>query len=429
MSTDALILDERSPSATLRAGIARLRLRLRLLLFLRLAASGVAAIAGVGAAATLALRLFGVDVYPWVPEIAIGAAVVVAAIYAAAWRLPDALVAGSADRRLDLRDRLGTAVRMLLREAASGMAQAAVIDAAATARGIRPAQVYPLRAYRSTKWMPGCLVALALAQALNIPPLLLSRQQQVERQELRRQAAALQPIAQKLLEQSRKSGDPGAEKLARRLQKLAGQFKRGAIGKKQALLSLAEMQKQMEKLQTPVAMPQTAARVAESLQRENRDKLAAEAQRLAQQAANAGNRDAQRKFEDLAAKAQQTKDPAEARQLRGEIARQAQALGQSPELPSSLAADLASALSSRQLEQAREQLSQTKDALNSHMSEAERQQLARDLQEMAQGLQDSDLKDVAQQLAQAAEGLSKSDMQAAQRALDQAAKDTRGKGG
>ena len=111
------------------------------------------------------------------------------ALLAWGWPLPDALVAGSTDRRLSLRDRLLTALHLTRNPAQTGMEQAVVTDALAHIARVKPREAFPLRANRATKVAGLCLVLMLAAQFAPIPAWLLPPQERDDRAALRREAA------------------------------------------------------------------------------------------------------------------------------------------------------------------------------------------------------------------------------------------------
>ncbi|MCK4323928.1 MAG: hypothetical protein KAW89_05310, partial [Armatimonadetes bacterium] len=204
----------------LHRGLGRARRRVRLLLAVRLATLGIAVLAGAAAVVVLLLKLGDIWYLILLPEVALAAVVVGALVAALVWALPNRTMAASVDRRLGLRDRLGTAVQLTATPRPSGMEEAMISDALHHLRRVRTEEAYPLRVYRSTKVAGLSLVALLAVQVLPIPPLFVSTQQREDKALLRKQAAKIEPVAKKLREAAKKAGDAEAQKVAQKLEKL-----------------------------------------------------------------------------------------------------------------------------------------------------------------------------------------------------------------
>lgn len=406
MASDASAAVHLSEAATeLQRGLSRARLRVRLLLTLRLATLGGAMVAGVAAVAVLLLRLGDIWYPVLLPEttlFVVGAGALVAALL---WPLSDQTIAASVDRRLRLGDRLGTAVQLAAVPQQSGMEHAMVSDALHHLRRVRRSDAYPLRVYRSTKVMGLCLGALLAVQMLPIPPLLVSPQDREDQALLRKQAAKIELVAKQLRQEAKKAGDAQAQKVARRLEKLAQQLRRGKLDKKQALLSFKEMEKQLEAVKKNVAPPalKTAGQAAEEFKKAGRERLASRAQQLAKQAAQQGKRELANKLENLAERTKQAEQARELKRLGNELKQHAATLGVDLQLPVDLAAMLAEALAGEDWEAALEKLGELGESLENparELSEEELQKLAEQLDELAKILKDTDLEELAECLGE-----------------------------
>lgn len=389
-------------------------------------------VAGAAAAAVLLARLWGAWYPLLLPEILLGVAVMAAVAAALLWPLPDHAMATSADKRLSLRDRLATAVDLTLLPQASGMQQAMVNDALDHLQRLRPADAYPFRAYRSTRLLGLCLLVLLAAQLLPIPPLLLSPQQRQDKALLRKEAAEIEPLAKKLREEAQKTENAEALQLARKLRKLAQQLKRGKLDKKAALLSLKDMEKELEKLESRLAPPvrKTAQEAAEDLIKAERNRLAAQAQQLAKQAARQGDREMQKTLNELARKAKQAKQSTELQKLSDQLKQQAAKAGMQYRLPTNLPAALSQALSGQNWEGALanlDDLAEALEKLDGELSEEELQELAEQLDELAEALKDTDLAELSECLGEACECLQAGQCKKAGKCLAKGAKACKGK--
>jgi polyhydroxyalkanoate synthesis regulator phasin len=329
-----------------------------------------------------------------------------------AWRLPDRLLAGAADRRLALRDRLSTALFLTGKPDPSGLEQAQVHDGLLRLAALHPREVFPLRAYRCARLSAGGLLALLAVQILPIPPLLLSAQAQQDRAVVRLQGAQLEPVAQRLEQHARRSGDASTRELAQRLHKLSQDMQRGKLDRKQALLALREMDKTLQG-NAPQPTPQLAQQAAEALQRSAQSALAKQAQQLAAQASKKGDAAAQKRLQDLAKQAQQASTPEQAQKVAEQLQREAKALGATaPGL--GLSAALAQGADTGDWSAAADQLAQLQDALQSgKLSPEEAKQLAEQLAQAAQALSAAQQKELAQSLSQACQCLQQGDQKGA----------------
>ncbi|HUU53546.1 MAG TPA: hypothetical protein VMY87_01395 [Armatimonadota bacterium] len=394
----------------LRRGLRALRLWVRLLVWVRVAVGSVAIVSAGAAAGVLLFRLHDLWYPFWGPEAALGVVVLAAAVVALVWPLSDTVVAASADRRMGLRDRVGSAVEFVREKSPSGMEQAAILDALHHLGLLRPREAFPVRAPRGGKTAGFCLAALLLVQMAPIPALLLSPEQREERAELRQQAAKIEPLTRELEEAAIDSDDEEAEAIVRELRKFAQQLRRGQLDKKQALLSLSELEKQLEKLDERLAQPRskTAAEAAEKLARAARESVAAKAMELARQAAQQGDEKAARELERMAEQARTSQDAGALGELAKKLDQQASKLGASLGLPSEVMAALAESLGGGDLglsEVALNALGASSQEWASSLSREELEALAEELKELSKLLEGTDLSELSKLLAEASECL------------------------
>lgn len=395
----------------LQLGLGPFRRRARLLLFCRLATLGAAVVCAAGALGVVWWKLNGVYYPLWLPEAALAVVAAGAFVAGVAWALPDLSIAASVDRRLGLRDRLGTAFHLTRQDwPKTGMDQAMVQDALGHMKRLRPQDAYPLRAGRAVKVMSLCLGALLLAQALPIPPLLLSEQERQEKALLRREAEKIEPVRKKLEQAAKNKDDAEAKKLARKLKKLEKDMRLGRIHKKEALLSLKRMDQELETLEkkAPAAPAKTAQRAAEQLRKAGRERIASRAEKLAMKASEQGDTDAERKLKDLAKQAKKAKDASALQRTAKQVERRAGELGEGRRIPNSLAADFSAALEQGDMETAVDIAAAVADALQTpgeELTQEELDELAEQLEEMADAMEGTDLEELAEAMKKAAEQL------------------------
>jgi len=422
VTTDASAISPEAAPRLLRRGLRGLRRRVRLLLALRFAAVGVAIVAGAAALVVLFFRLNGTWYPPLLPEAALGIVLLAAFLTGLVWPLPDAALAVSADRRLGLRDRIGSAVHFARAGLPSAMHRAEVADALRHLDRARSADGFPLRAGRAAKVAGLCLAVLFAVQLLPIPPLFLSPRVRQERSLLRKEAALIQPLAEKLEQAARESEDEEAEQVAQRLQKLAQQLDRGQLDKKQALLKLDQLDKDLERVEQRVSAmpPKTAADAAEELQSAARETTSAKAMELAQQAEKAGNQKLAEELKRLAEEAVHAQDAAELQDLAERLGDYAAQLDTPLRLPTDLLASLAQAFSGAEFELSEEALKELAEMAAEwpkELTQEELDALANELEALAKMLEDTEMADVAELLKEAAECLRAGDIEGAAKAL------------
>ena len=395
---------------SLRRGLRRLRWRARLLISVQLATGGIAIAAATAALAVVLLRLSGAWYSPLLPAACLGAVVIAAGAAGLAWPLSDQRVAVSADRRLGLRDRLGTAVSLARAPEPQGMGLAALADAVHHLDRVRPAQAYPIRVHRGTKAAGLCLAALALAQTLPIPALFVSPREREERAVLRQEAAKIEPLAREMKRAAEEANDREAERAARRLQELAQKLHRGQLDKKQALLSLDEIAEEVQKLDQRLAAAhaKTAEEAAGELQAAAQEDLASKATELAREAEKAGDVPAAEQMRRLAEQARRSRDASELMRLADTLEQRAREMGAPPAIPTDLTASLSAALSNADIslsEEALKKLAEAATDWKGSLSPEDMERLARDLEQLAKALEGTDLSELAKALREAAKCL------------------------
>lgn len=386
----------------LRRGLRRLRRRVRVLLAARLTCVALAAVAGIAVPAVVFLKLRGLWFPPLLPELVLAAAMVVGCVAALVWPLPDGLIAASADRRLGLRDRLGTALQLVRDPEQTGMEQAVVWDALGHVHVAQPGEAFPFRVTRAMKVAGALLLLLGTAQLLPIPALLLSPRGKEDRALLRREAARIEPVAKQLEEEAKRAGDVEAKQLAKKLQLMAKEFQRGQLDRKKALLKLEEADRQLEKAAQRLAPPppKTAAQAADEMNRAAQRSLAAKAENLAAQAARSGDKQAEEKLRKLAEQARKTQDPAALKKLAQELAKRQAKSGAGRGLPVDFLPQFSMALSDQDWDKLSE-LMESLDDLPEDLSPEESARLEKDLRALAKALEKTDLSELSKCLGEA----------------------------
>jgi hypothetical protein len=239
---------------------------------------------------------------------------------------------------------------------------------------------------------------------------------------LRREAAAIEPLAEKLEQAARESEDEEAEQVAKRLQMLAQQLDRGQLDKKQALLELEKLDKDLERVEQRVSAmpPKTAADAAQDLQSAARESTSAKAMELAREAEKAGNRKLAEELKRLAKEAVHAQDASELQDLAERLGDYAAQLDTPFRLPTDLMASLAQAFSGVEFELSEEALEELADMAAEwpkELTQEELDALASELEALAKLLEDTEMAEVAELLKEAAECLKAGDIEGAAKAL------------
>lgn len=320
-------------------GLRPVRRRVRLVMGARWGLTTLTAAASAVLLATLFLRLAGIWYDPLWPILAL-TVTVFGVIAGVLWyRLDDDLLARSLDRRLVLKDRLTSALAMLAWPERSGMRQAVIADGAEHLASLTAADAYPFPPLQRWRTLGLALLVCTAAQVLPIAPLFLSSKQRQERDELRTHAEQIKPVVREFRQRAQQSGDPEARQTAKRLRQLQQDLLRGTLNKKRALLSLSEMQKDLQKLAEREQMtPEAARKAAAEMSKQAAGQLGAQAAQLAVQAQRQNKPELAKQLQKLAQQAQNSTSPKALRAAQGQLKSAAQSLGM--DLPAGLEASL-----------------------------------------------------------------------------------------
>jgi hypothetical protein len=344
--------------AVLRDKVDELRWRIRLLVTQRWVFRALFAASLVCVALAAAAKLHWIAIGPeWLLGVLLAGALIGIGIgLTRRVTLMDA--AQLADRRLNLRERLSSGVDFITRGESDEMVAAQIADAAEHCTRLRPAQVFPHRFPREARWFAGGIVALLAVIYVPELPIFQSPQKRAEQVAMKREGDRLEALAK---DATKRKGGRNADVERRVLQQMARlgkDMKRGQVSKKQAMLKMDRLTKDVKQQQQQLALansPKPLDRAAEQM------KQSADAMK------KQGDRDS------------------------------AKALG-----------EMAKSLEKKDLEAAAQQLKQLAEKLQSgKMSEAEAKAAAEMLSKMAAAMKGTDLDQAAKQLEQAAEPLKK----------------------
>jgi hypothetical protein len=236
--------------------LARARRRVRLLLLLRHGATGV--LAGVLVSGVLLLLLrTGALSEEALPLESLVLPPLLGLLAGAAWTLTRRLsridVARLIEQRLDLKERLSTAVT-LLPDAREPLALRQIADAEAhAARGLDLRKALPLgMSPRAWAALAGLLV-LALAWLLPTLPIFQSPRERAERAAVRREGERIVRIAKELEQRAAAKRLDQTRRAANQLHALGRQMQRGRLDKQKALIKVAKLTEQIKRSQQALA--------------------------------------------------------------------------------------------------------------------------------------------------------------------------------
>lgn len=262
--------------AVLRERVGQLRRRVQLLVMARWV------FAALVVASVLCSLLVISDRLEWIsapPEYLAGLLLVSAFIGAAVGltrpvSLMDA--AQLADRRLGLKERLSSGIDFIQRGADDPMTAAQLADAAGHCSGLRPREVFPFRLPREAKFLAG---SLALFLALLFLPewsVFQSPRVRAEKQAIKQQGAQIEKLAKEYQKHSPQKNSQITKRIAANMRALGKEMQRGRISKKQAMLRMGRLTKQMRDAQRQLAianMPRSLDQAAQDLKKQSEASL------------------------------------------------------------------------------------------------------------------------------------------------------------
>ena len=382
-------------AAVLQGAVGRLQARIRLLVAQQWMCLGLAAAAMVGLLLVAVTRFrWWTDAVDYAGFVLLGGAVLGALL---GWtrKITPLVAAQVADERAGLKERLSTAIELTRSGTHSEMAVEQLRDAAHHAAGLRISAVLPWRVPSQWRWAAAGCVVLAAALFLPDLPLFQSAQTRLEREAMKAQGARLHEVAKvvekKAAEQKKKGEDKNSailHRIARNMRQLGRDMDRGRVARKNALLQMNDLQKDLKQEQqkpgagpSPKSMEQVVrdlqAKAQQAGQRGNPEGSKA----LAQMADAMQNKDfeaAKKQLEELAKKIQSG-------QMTGEdAARAADALKQMSEATAGSGLDPASKdmkEAAKKLAEAAKVAQQFQQQLQQAKSDAERQQVQQAMQQ------------------------------------------------
>lgn len=379
--------------------IKRLRRRVRLLLIERYGLYG----ASVGAVITAVIVLLSshyddlINPILWAGTVTLSA--MIGCAYGLLKRLNDLSVAIAADKRIGLKERLSTAVAFRDSSADQEMMQALIADASGHISALRSSDVFRHRFNKPH--FAFCAAVLLLAGAIIIPQLSVfqsaNRRQEVA--VMKTQGARIVQLAKNM----KKHVTPEREelkKLANRLEKLGTKVQTGRMAKKQAMLKVQRLSKEIEKEQDRLAKENSRVKSMQQAQADMRKANEQLAQKMGEQMPT------NKRLADLARK-QGPLTPAERAELENEINKYTDPNSKIP-IPAELGEALAKLAENKDYQNAMQQMQKLAQKLNTgNISKMDRMMLKYQMDQLAKALKNTDLDKLTKQMAKNAEMLAK----------------------
>ncbi len=322
----------------LRAHVGQLRRRVRLLVTARWV------LAALGVASLLCCLLVVMDRLEWfaAPPEYLAGVLAVGALFGAAvgWTRRVSLMdaAQLADRRLGLQERLSSGIDFLEHGAGDPMTAAQLVDAAERSQKLRPQEVFPFRAPREAKFLAVSLVVLA--GLIFVPELSVFQSPRVraDKAAMKQEGEKIEKLAKDYRKREAHPNSDIAKRIAANMQALGKEMRRGRVSKKQAMLRMSRLSKEMRDAQrqvatanTPRSLDQAAQDLKKAADRAQRQGSSPEsAKMMADMARALGNKDydaAARTLQQLAKKLESGEmKPEEAKAAANALAKMAAAM-------------------------------------------------------------------------------------------------------
>lgn len=330
---------------------------------------------------------------PLALAILIGLAVLTGVILAFMRPLQALDVAKLTERRTDLKERLSSAVEFRSQGIDPGAPfyGEQMSDANRHAGSINLKQAFPIK----LGWeLPvGALCALAVFLAFYLPtlPRFWTKEKIAEMAEVKRTGIAIEKVAKEAEKAANEQKLDETKKAALEAKKLAESMQKGKVNKKEALVKLANLTKQMEEKQQQMAQ----APAKKSLDEAHKDFQKA-LDKLAKEKEDEAKKAAETKTAMQNAPKRDVKNPGQPMEQKPE----SNAMKQAHEALQQMADALANQ-DQQQMQQAMEKMAQ--QIQKGEMSKEEMQQMQQALQQLAQSLQDTNQQEAAQQMQQLAQ--------------------------
>lgn len=391
--------------------IRRLRKRVRLLLIERYGLFG----GGAGAAVASCMVILStkvttlLDYRIWVGTVMLGA--LGGAAFALTRRLEDLTIAIAADRRTGLKERLSTAVA--LSDAPGDFERALVSDANEHVAGLRSSEVFRRRFGRPHIAFLGA--AVLLIGVIFLPQIANSPNRRAEVAVMQQEGASIQKVGKEIERQSAGDRQRELKKLAGKLQELGRRMQTGRLPKKEAMIQVQRLNKQIKAEQNRLAkensntksMAEARAemkRASQELAQKMADRMAEKENIPPSEALNKMASD--KRMAELARKSEPLTQ-AEQKELEKAVEKYANP-GSSLAIPKEIGEALAKLAENEDFKKASELMQKLAlKAQSGSMSELDREALQQQFDALAKALQNTDLDKLAKMMRENAEKLAR----------------------
>ena len=259
-----------APAAELEKYLMRLSARRNRIVALQTLVRALLPAAILSAIGTLLYRFFLLDGAPWMLGILFAASFIVAIVIARMRRSGPFVAARDADHKWKLHDLLSSALALAFPQTietqsakwwqanvrgtttktaanTTPMVTPLIQQAAQRAATINGKELYPLRFDRALQVLAVALVALGAFALMPDNPRFLSAQRRQDNAELKLQGQKLEEAAKKAQEKKSLSDNAKASIAARKLEALAKRMQSGRMTRKEALLGMGELKRELKK--------------------------------------------------------------------------------------------------------------------------------------------------------------------------------------
>lgn len=259
-----------APAAELEKHLLRLAARRNRIVTLQTLVRALLPAAILSAIGTLLYRFFLLDGAPWMLEVLFAASCIVTIFTARMRRSGPFVAAREADRKWKLHDLLSSALALAFPQTietpsakwwqantrgteaksfanSTPMVAPLIQQAARRAATIDARELYPFRFDRALQVLAIALLALGAFALMPDNPRFLSAQRRVDNAELKLQGEKLEESAKKAQEKKGLSNNTKASIAARKLEALAKRMQSGRMTRKEALLGMGELKRELQK--------------------------------------------------------------------------------------------------------------------------------------------------------------------------------------
>lgn len=399
-----------------------LRKRIRLILIERHALAFGAVGAAAAAVAVVLSKKYEALGELWAPAVPIVVGLVSGAFYGAVRKLTPFAVARAVEKRLDLKERLSSVVRLSGSSEPDEVFKALIEDSTKHLDGVDPRTVFPHTFTRGGKCF--CFLLILVFGLVYIPqvPAFQTKERREEVRVMKQEGKKLVRMAKELEKKTAKKNEDIAKKVAQNMKALGKKMESGRMSRKQAMLATKKLTKQIEEAQKKLAernATQASVKTPEEAGKEFQkmeDMMNSElAQKMAQMQARMD------KLSELAKAGKLTPEQMKEFNKLSKQLSQMKASGQqmSPDMLKKFADKLANGEYSQAVQSLSEIIEKLKKG---EYSKAEMKKLAREVKALSEALKGTPFEKINPELQKAAEALEKGDNKAAAGALEEAQK-------